>query len=217
MADSNIEPIDIFVNSGSFINPFYVFYLDQEQTIEVKTLYLANKIYRFQRLNQAGIHPFFISDVGYKQESTKLIFSEDGNFDNGIVNSQSFIVDLSNLGVDDTIYYYCTSHAQMVGVFTLDMYSEPEPEPEPEPEYPGDLDGDLTLTLNDLIFLQAYKDGIYENIDLEMVELISLKHENYNSVEKVNKAIEVLRSYLLLKHEYRFEPEPEPEPEPEVF
>ena len=57
-------------------------------------------------------------------------------------------------------------------------------------KYPGDLDGDLTITLNDLVFLQeAYKDNIPgEKIDLEMIKLISRKHQNYDSNDEVNKA-----------------------------
>ena len=110
MTESNIEPTDIFVNSGTFLEPYYEFYLDEAQTIEVSTLYLSKRLYKFQRINQANTHPFFISDSGYKTESTKITFSGDGNFDTGIANNESFIVDLSNLTVDDTLYYYCTAH-----------------------------------------------------------------------------------------------------------
>ena len=51
MTESNIEPTDIFVNSGSVIEPYYEFYLDEAQTIEVSTLYLSKRLYKFQRIN----------------------------------------------------------------------------------------------------------------------------------------------------------------------
>ena len=97
--------------------------MDEAQTIEVSTLYLSKRLYKFQRINQANTHPFFISDSGYKTESTKITFSGDGNFDTGIANNESFIVDLSNLTVDDTLYYYCTAHDRMVSTFSIDIYS----------------------------------------------------------------------------------------------
>ena len=36
--------------------------------------------------------------------------------------------------------------------------SDNENIPEPEPEYPGDLDKDSKITLNDLVYLQACED-----------------------------------------------------------
>ena len=106
-----IEPTILYVSGGSGTAPYYQFYSDSAGINEVSVLYLENKRYEFRRLNNQTNHPFYISDVGYGQESNTLTFIGDGNHNTGITGSESFIVNLNNYPVDSSIHYYCTAHS----------------------------------------------------------------------------------------------------------
>ena len=65
-------------------------------------------------------HPFYISDVGYKEQATSNItLSDDGTANSGITGSQSMSLIFSGLSEDDTVYYYCTAHSNMISTFNL--------------------------------------------------------------------------------------------------
>ena len=101
------EPITIYVSGGSFSSPYYQFYSDSAGANEIDGLYLSDAKYEFKMLNNGGqSHPFFISDVGYKQPSNTLTFTGDINYMMGISGTQSFIVSLNNLPTSSPIYYY---------------------------------------------------------------------------------------------------------------
>ena len=107
--EPEVEPTIVYVSGGSMDPPYYQFYSDSAGTKEIDGLYLSNKKYEFLRLGNANTHPFYISDVGFKQQSNTLTFSGDGNYSDGIVGSQSFVMDLNNYPTTSSIYYYCTS------------------------------------------------------------------------------------------------------------
>ena len=121
--------INIYVKAiDTMESPYYEFYTDTVGTTELtptNTLY-TNNTYIFNRLNSEVSHPFFISDVGYEQESTSAItitvdsFSS-GSVDylNGIKNNERFQLTFNTLTSSDTLYYYCTSHSSMVSTFVL--------------------------------------------------------------------------------------------------
>ena len=121
-------PTIIYVSAGSGAIPYYQFYSDSAGNNQISTLYLSNEIYEFRRLNNATTHPFYISDVGYKQPSNTLTFSGDGNHNTGIIGSESFIVNLNNYPVNSSIHYYCTAHSEMRLEFTYESGTESEPD-----------------------------------------------------------------------------------------
>ena len=96
-------------------------------------LYLGNT-YTFYRLNDAEIHPFYISDAGYKKLSTIISLSGDGTYDSGITGTQSFTLSFNTLNTTNPLYYYCSLHQTMVNTFELREGPAPESEPENEPE-----------------------------------------------------------------------------------
>ena len=142
-SNSNIVKIvNIYVDSGNFSSPYYRFYTNISGTDElepINTLYLDTK-YVFYRLNDSVNHPFFISDNGYKlSSSSNISISGDGSFNSGIIGNQSFTLEFINFTTNDNLYYYCTSHSNMVGQFSLlngviNIISEPIQIPEPSPE-----------------------------------------------------------------------------------
>ena len=99
--------INIYVKAiDTMESPYYEFYTDTVGTTELtptNTLY-TNNTYIFNRLNSEVSHPFFISDVGYEQESTSAItitvdsFSS-GSVDylNGIKNNERFQLTFNTL------------------------------------------------------------------------------------------------------------------------
>ncbi|MBC61167.1 MAG: hypothetical protein CMP11_01820, partial [Zetaproteobacteria bacterium] len=102
-------------------SPYYTFYTDAAGTQELtppNSLYL-NNTYTFYRLNDAVNHPFYISDVGYEQASTVVTITGDGNPLSGIIHTQSIVVEFNSLDANDSLYYFCTSHSNMIGTFTL--------------------------------------------------------------------------------------------------
>ena len=125
------EPITIYVSGGSFSSPYYQFYSDSAGANEIDGLYLSDAKYEFKMLNNGGqSHPFFISDVGYKQPSNTLTFTGDINYMMGISGTQSFIVSLNNLPTSSPIYYYCTAHSNMISTFNYYNTNLNSPEPQ---------------------------------------------------------------------------------------
>ena len=66
--------VDIYVSSGSTSSPYYTFYTDSNGNNELSgnTLYL-NRSYRFNRLNSATSHAFYISDLDMVMLQQQLI------------------------------------------------------------------------------------------------------------------------------------------------
>ena len=119
--DSNhSNNITIYVGPGSLNSPFYEFYSDSSGTNKISSLNI-NNTYTFRRLNDATSHPFYISNLGYKQSSNNMItITGDGNSELGITGTQSFTVKFNNnFTTNDKLYYYCSSHTSMVNEFSL--------------------------------------------------------------------------------------------------
>jgi hypothetical protein len=122
-----MSEINIYVKAID-TSPHYEFYTDSVGTTELtptNTLY-TNNTYIFNRLNNETSHPFFISDVGYEQESTSAITittypisSGSNDYSNGIKNNDLLKLEFNTLTSSDTLYYYCTSHSSMVSTFVL--------------------------------------------------------------------------------------------------
>ena len=116
--------VDVFVDSGSFDSPFYRFY--DEDGFEIKNFKInVKKKYQFSRLDDAITHPFYLGDSGFNQPSSKLAkFKGDGNFDDGIIGSESFTFRVkkkhrSSFKQAGRLDYFCTSHSSMYGSFLI--------------------------------------------------------------------------------------------------
>ena len=111
--------IDIYVSGGQQTSsPFYTFYTDDAGTQEFTSHLKIGTTYTFHRLNEATGHPFYISDVGYKEVSTSSIsLSGDGDASLGITGTETLTL-VINSNVSN-LYYYCTIHSSMVSVFSV--------------------------------------------------------------------------------------------------
>ena len=120
------EVVNIYVSSGNLESePYYTFYTNIEGTSEltpINTLSLDKK-YIFSRLNNANSHPFYISDGGYNTESTSsILLSGDGSYNSGITGTMKLTLEFNEFDTNDTnntLYFYCTSHSDMLGEFDL--------------------------------------------------------------------------------------------------
>ena len=78
----------IYVSAGSLSNPFYSFYKDADEKVEIKKLNLnIFTTYNFFRLNDATSHPFYIKS---DSSNNDLILSGEGSDNKGIYSKQSF-------------------------------------------------------------------------------------------------------------------------------
>ena len=79
--------IIIFVDEGSFQEPFFNFYNESKELIKDLKIDASNS-YTFKRLNEVYSHPFYISDNGYELQSNFIEITGDGSFDTGIKGDQ---------------------------------------------------------------------------------------------------------------------------------
>jgi len=119
--DHGDDVTHIYVSGGSMSSePYYQFYTDSEGTTEISELDISHS-YTFHRLNEATSHPFYVSDQGYKSESSdKITLSGDGSSSSGITGSQSFTLSFNDsFTLDDTLSFFCTVHSTMYSDFSL--------------------------------------------------------------------------------------------------
>ena len=118
--DHGDDVTHIYVSGGSMSEPYYQFYSDSEGTTEISELDISHS-YTFHRLNGATSHPFYVSDQGYKSDSSdKITLSGDGSSSSGITGSQSFTLSFNDsFTLDDTLSFFCTVHSSMYSDFSL--------------------------------------------------------------------------------------------------
>ena len=119
--DHGDDVTHIYVSGGSMSSePYYQFYSDSGGTTEISELDISHS-YTFHRLNEATSHPFYVSDQGYKSESSdKITLSGDGSSSSGITGSQSFTLSFNDsFTLDDTLSFFCTVHSTMYSDFSL--------------------------------------------------------------------------------------------------
>ena len=119
-AEDGDEVTHVYVSGGSMSDHYYQFYTDSEGTTEISELDISHT-YTFHRLNGATSHPFYVSDVGYEEESSdEVTLTGDGSSNSGITGSETFTISFEEgFTVDDTLSYYCTVHSSMVSEFAL--------------------------------------------------------------------------------------------------
>ena len=104
------QTIDIYVSAGQMSSPFYTFYTDDAGRQELTHLKIGTT-YTFHRLHDATTHPFYISDVGYKQESTSSItLSGNGDASSGITGTETLTLVIHEHVTN--LYYYCTTQSE---------------------------------------------------------------------------------------------------------
>lgn len=118
---SSLFGANVYVSMGSLESPHYEFYSDSDGTLPLTALDVSES-YTFYRLNNAPIHPFYISDVGNGQEpSSKISITGDGSASSGITGTQNFTLTFNDFNpASDTLYFFCTVHASMLGQFNFD-------------------------------------------------------------------------------------------------
>ena len=118
------QTIDIYVSAGQMSSPFYIFYTDDAGTQEFTSHLKIGTTYTFHRLNEATTHPFYISDVGYEEESTSgsITLSGDGDASSGITGTETLTLVIHEHVTN--LYYYCTSHSSMISEFSV--YWQPQ-------------------------------------------------------------------------------------------
>ena len=114
--------IKIYVDSGQFQAPYFSFYSNSSRSISFGAKELdVSKTYEFIAANSH--HPFYVGDNGYRKgSSSALVLQGDGSATNGIGRDESFTLKFSSdidLSVIDSINYFCTDHASMIGSFKL--------------------------------------------------------------------------------------------------
>jgi len=118
------KPIEIFVSAGSFAKPYYTFTNKKGRIIEQLKIN-AGKQYRFRRADNASTHPFYISDQGFNQQSTRRVkIRGDGQFNSGIINTDTLTFSIKRKYRREFIksgqlFFYCTSHASMTDEFLI--------------------------------------------------------------------------------------------------
>ena len=115
-----MPPIDIYVSGGSMYQPYYDFYTDVGGQDKTTSLNLSYN-YKFQRLNNANSHPFYVSDNGYEGvSSSDITIAGDGSANSGISGPESFTLFFGeSFDENDTLSYYCTVHSNMLSQFNL--------------------------------------------------------------------------------------------------
>jgi surface protein len=131
--------IDIYVSAGQSTDtssPFYTFYLEDSDASQTITTLNTNAKYRFHRLTVPGAdipwgyetHPFYITDkldnsgAPATPNTDKITINGDGSSTSGITGNQHFTLEFTGSTLPTSLYYYCTTHSDMVGdFFELDL------------------------------------------------------------------------------------------------
>ena len=124
------DDIDLWVSAAGLKPPYYRFYTDSDGSLELSKLILnTNNSYTFYRLKEETSHPFFISDIGYKQTSSDaILITGDGTPSTGITGDQTFKVEFAEAaGAIEELLYYCTSHTHMLGEFIVSAAENHKP------------------------------------------------------------------------------------------
>ena len=113
--------VEIKVSAGAFGNHPYTF---TDVNGNAVTKLDVRKTYKFVRLNNATSHPFYVSDAGYRLQSTgNITLTGDGSAISGITGTQSFTLKFNDTfdKQSDTLTYFCTVQSHnMRATFTLE-------------------------------------------------------------------------------------------------
>lgn len=121
LATSGLYGANVYVSFGTTTEPYYEFYSDSAGSTPLTALDVSEN-YTFYRLYNASTHPFYISDMGFGQQpSSKISIIGDGSETSGITGTQNFTLSFNAFDPNnDTLYFYCTVHNTMIGLFNFD-------------------------------------------------------------------------------------------------
>ena len=118
---------NIYVSGGNLSSPYYEFYLDSKGTNKLSTLKLdSNKEYIFYKLNNLNTHPFYLTDTEIGESTSSSIqLIGDGSSNDGIKGEEYFTLKFDKQKDEiNKIYFYCTSHNNMNGVFSIKNWNK---------------------------------------------------------------------------------------------
>ena len=117
----------IYVSGGNLSSPYYEFYLDSKGENKLSSLKLdSNNEYIFFKLDNLNTHPFYLTDTTIGNPSSSSInLIGNGSSNNGIKGDEYFTLKF-NKQKDEIkkLYFYCTSHNSMNGVFSIDNWNK---------------------------------------------------------------------------------------------
>ena len=118
---------NIYVSGGNLSSPYYEFYLDSKGKNKLSTLKLdSNKEYIFYKLNNLNTHPFYLTDTEIGESTSSSIqLIGDGSSNDGIKGEEYFTLKFDKQKDEiNKIYFYCTSHNNMNGVFSIKNWNK---------------------------------------------------------------------------------------------
>ena len=118
---------NIYVSGGNLSSPYYEFYLDSKGKKKLSTFKLdSNKEYIFYKLNNLNSHPFYLTDtVIGEPTSSSIKLIGDGSSNDGIKGEEFFTLKFDKQKDEiNKIYFYCTSHNNMNGVFSIKNWNK---------------------------------------------------------------------------------------------
>ena len=118
---------NIYVSGGNLSFPYYEFYLDSKGKNKLSSLKLdSNNKYIFYKLNNLNSHPFYLTDtVIGESTSSSIKLTGDGSSNDGIKGDEFFTLKFDKQKDEiKKIYFYCTSHNNMNGVFSIQNWNK---------------------------------------------------------------------------------------------
>ena len=116
---------NIYVSGGNLSSPYYDFFNDSKGKNKISSFNLdANIEYIFYKLNNLNTHPFYLTDTVIGESiSSSIELTGDGSINNGIKGDQYFHLKFDKQKDEiSKIFFYCTSHHNMHGFFTIDNW-----------------------------------------------------------------------------------------------
>ena len=178
--------INIYVSEGQGNSPYYIFYSEDDTSSYLITTLNLNNTYTFKRLNNATSHPFYISNVGYEQVSTDAITLDgSGSPTSGITGTESFTLSFNaNYDISNPLYYYCTSHSNMVSIYYLPIWQESQELYPPSPTT-GEFFGYSVDIYNNNSIIGARAFNSPSNTDTGAAYIFTLQDGSWNQTQKL--------------------------------
>jgi Ca2+-binding RTX toxin-like protein len=163
----------IYVSGGNISFPFYEFYLDSNGKNKLSSLKLdSNNKYSFYKLNNLNSHPFYLTDtVIGETTSSSIKLTGDGSSNDGIKGNEFFTLKFNKQKDEiNKLYFYCTSHNKMNGVFSIDNWNN----------YVFNSESQLMVAIN-LWVKNSYKS------EKKFGKIDSWDSSNFNSIKETSK------------------------------
>ena len=167
------KKINIYVSGGKLSSPYYEFYLDSKGKNKISSLSLdANKEYIFYKLNNLNSHPFYLTDTKIGQSTSSSIkLNGHGNSNNGIKGEEYLKLKFNKQKNEiSQLYFYCTSHNNMNGSFSIDNWNK----------YVFNSESQLIVAINSWI-KNSYK------AEKKFGKINSWDSSNFNSIKETSK------------------------------